>query len=114
MVWLPVASCAAMAMATPVAHKGVVAGAKAVALTTLDLLTTPDLVTAAQRYQQDVQFASEQYAPVLTPEDTPAIHLNTEVMNRLRPQLQEFYYDPARYDSYLEQLGVQYPNVAGQ
>jgi aminobenzoyl-glutamate utilization protein B len=105
---------AAMAMATPVAHKGVVAGAKAVALTTLDLLTTPELVTAAQRYQQDVQFASEQYAPVLTPEDTPAIHLNTEIMNRLRPQLQEFYYDPAKHESYLEQLGVDYPNVAAQ
>jgi aminobenzoyl-glutamate utilization protein B len=105
---------AAMAMATPVAHKGAVAGAKAVALTTLDLLTTPELVTAARRYQQEVQFATEQYAPVLTPEDTPAIHLNQEIMDRMRPKMQEFYYNPDRYDSYLEQLGIDYPNVAAQ
>ena len=33
---------AAMAMATPIAHKGVVVGAKAVAMTVLDLMTTPE------------------------------------------------------------------------
>ncbi|MEP6830473.1 MAG: peptidase dimerization domain-containing protein, partial [Rhizomicrobium sp.] len=37
----------AMAMATPIAHKGAVAGAKAVALTVLDMMTSPDLMTQA-------------------------------------------------------------------
>ena len=41
---------AAMAMATPIAHKGAVAGAKAVAMTVLDLMTTPELVKAAKDY----------------------------------------------------------------
>lgn len=99
---------AAMAMATPIAHKGAVAGAKAVALTTLDLLTTPRLVAEARKYQEEVQFAESKYDPVLTEEDMPGIHLNQEIMARLRPQLEEFYYDPSRYSSYLEQLGVEY------
>ena len=39
---------AAMAMATPIAHKGAVTGAKAVALTVLDLMTTPALLAERQ------------------------------------------------------------------
>ncbi len=36
----------AIAMATPIAHKGVVAGAKVEAMTLLDLLLKPELVAA--------------------------------------------------------------------
>jgi aminobenzoyl-glutamate utilization protein B len=100
---------AAIAMATPIAHKGAVAGAKAVAMTVMDLMTTPELLQAAKAYQQDVQFADQSYDPVLTPEDQPGIHLNQEVMARLRPELEKFYYDPSRYSTYLEQLGIAYP-----
>ncbi len=100
---------AAIAMATPIAHKGAVAGAKAVALTVLDLLTTPELLEAAKTYQQEVQFAEQTYEPVLTSEDMPGIHLNEDVMSRMRPQMEQFYYDPSRFSSYLEQLGVAYP-----
>jgi aminobenzoyl-glutamate utilization protein B len=99
---------AGMAMATPIAHKGAVAGAKAVALTTLDLLTTPRLVADAKAYQGDVQFAKGRYEPVLTQEDSPAIHLNDELMERMRPRMAPLYYDRSRYGSYLEQLGVDY------
>ncbi|AKH43858.1 aminobenzoyl-glutamate utilization protein B [Altererythrobacter atlanticus] len=100
---------AAMAMATPIAHKGAVAGAKAVAMTTLDLLTTPELLAEAKKYQQEVQFAEQSYDPLITAEDQPAIDLNAEIMRELRPQMEEYYYDPARYDSYLDQLGISYP-----
>lgn len=103
---------AAIAMATPIAHKGAVAGAKAVALTVLDLLTTPALIEEAKAYQRDVQFAEQSYDPVLTPEDQPAIHLNQDVMARMRPQMEPLYYDPTRYDSYLEQIGVDYEAAA--
>jgi aminobenzoyl-glutamate utilization protein B len=100
---------AAIAMATPIAHKGAVAGAKAVALTVLDMLTTPELLAAARTYQQDVQFADQSYDPVLTAADMPAIHLNREIMQQLRPTLEQYHYDPSRYDTYLEQLGIAYP-----
>jgi aminobenzoyl-glutamate utilization protein B len=100
---------AAIAMATPIAHKGAVAGAKAVAMTVMDLMTTPRLIQEAKTYQQEVQFAEQKYDPVLTPEDQPAIHLNQEIMAKMRPELEKFYYDPSRYSSYLEQLGIAYP-----
>ncbi len=100
---------AAIAMATPIAHKGAVVGAKAVAMTVMDLMTTPRLIQEAKAYQQNVQFADQSYDPVLTPEDQPAIHLNQEIMSKMRPELEKFYYDPSRYSTYLEQLGISYP-----
>lgn len=104
----------AIAMATPVAHKGAVAGAKAVAMTVLDVLTTPKLVSDAKTYFKTVQLKDEKYDPVLTPEDKPAIHLNKELMERIRPELQKFNYDPAKYPTYLDQLGVKYPMLTAQ
>ncbi|WAC48011.1 amidohydrolase [Asticcacaulis sp. SL142] len=103
---------AAIAMATPIAHKGAVNGAEVLAMTIMDIVTTPSLVAAAKDYQQTVQFKDMKYDPVLTAEDTPAIHLNKETMERLRPQMEPFYYDPTKYSSYLEQLGVKYPAAA--
>jgi len=102
---------AAIAMATPVAHKGAVAGAKAVAMTVLDALTTPKLIADAKTYFRDVQTKDQKYDPVLTAADQPAIHLNKEVMERMRPELAKYYYDPAKYPSYLDQLGIKYPTL---
>ncbi len=99
----------AVAMATPVAHKGATQGAKAYAMTIVDLLTRPDLLAAAKTYFNDVQKAPERYKPLLRPEDKPAIFLNKDTMDEFRPQLKKLYHDPAKYKSYLEQLGVQYP-----
>ena len=45
----------AIAMATPIAHKGVVAGAKAEAMTLLDFLMKPELVDAAWKYFKEEQ-----------------------------------------------------------
>jgi len=28
-----------------------------------------------------------------------------------RPVMEEYYYDPERYDTYLEQLGIEYPTL---
>ena len=99
----------AMAMATPIAHKGVVVGAKAVAMTVLDLMTTPKIIADAKNYFNTVQLKDQKYDPVLTDADMPAIHLNRQIMGEMRPKLEKFYYDPSKYGSYLEQLGVKYP-----
>jgi len=32
-------------------------------------------------------------------------------MAEFRPLLQDLYYDPSRYDTYLEQLGIDYPQL---
>jgi aminobenzoyl-glutamate utilization protein B len=39
------------------------------------------------------------------------VHLNSEKMERFRPQLEKLRYDPGRYKTYMEQLGIEYPTV---
>ena len=104
----------AVAMATPIAHKGSTAGAKVQALTALDFLLQPQLVQQAWDYFRTVQTKDIHYSSFLGPEDKPAIEMNKEKMEKFLPQLKKFYYDPSRYKSYLEQLGIQYPTVKTQ
>jgi aminobenzoyl-glutamate utilization protein B len=101
----------AIAMATPIAHKGVTAGAKAQAMTMLDLLLRPELVQEAWDYFKNVQTKDMKYEPLIRPQDKPAIELNTDIMAKYRPEMRKFYYDPTKYKTYLEQLGIQYPTV---
>jgi aminobenzoyl-glutamate utilization protein B len=101
----------AIAMATPIAHKGVVAGAKVQAMTILDLVTRPSLVVRAWDYYRNVQTRDRQYTPLIRPEDMPAIWLNEETMAQYRPRMRPYYYDPAKYKTYLDQLGIAYPTL---
>jgi aminobenzoyl-glutamate utilization protein B len=101
----------AIAMATPIAHKGVTAGAKAEALTLLDLLVKPELLKEAWAYFNDVQTKDTKYTPLISATDKPAITLNQGIMAQYRPQMTKFYYNPAKYKTYLEQLGIAYPTV---
>lgn len=101
----------AIAMATPIAHKGATAGAKAEAMTILDFFLKPELVTQAWDYFNNVQSKETKYKPMITADDAPPIYLNKKIMDEFRPQLEKFYYDETKYGSYLEQLGVTYPTV---
>jgi len=101
----------AIAMATPIAHKGVTAGAKVQAMTILDIVTRPEIVQQAWDYFRNVQTKDVKYTPLLRPEDKPAIWLNQKTMERYRSEMKKYYYDPTKYKTYLEQLGIQYPTV---
>ena len=101
----------AISMATPIAHDGVVAGAKVIAMTTLDLLTRPDLRAAAKDYFTKVQTKDERYIPMIGPNDKPAIELNTDIMTQFRPAMRAQYYDEAKHPTYLDQLGVKWPTL---
>jgi aminobenzoyl-glutamate utilization protein B len=101
----------AIAMATPIAHKGVTAGAKVVAMTMIDLLTKPELVEQAWKYFREVQTKDTKYQPLISPEDKPATWLNKRTMDAYREQMRKFYYNPDKYGTYLEQLGIKYPTV---
>jgi aminobenzoyl-glutamate utilization protein B len=103
----------AVAMATPIAHKGSTAGAKVQAMTALDFLLRPELVSQAWDYFRNVQTKEVHYESFLAPSDQPATELNKEKMERFSPQLKKFYYAPSRYKTYLEQLGIVYPTVRG-
>jgi len=100
-----------LAMATPIAHKGTTTGAKVNATTILDLLMRPELLSDARRYfeEEQIENAETEYKPIIRSEDTPAIHLNREKMENWRAQLEEYYYDPSQYNTYLDQLGIDYP-----
>jgi aminobenzoyl-glutamate utilization protein B len=101
----------AIAMATPIAHKGTTAGAKVMAMTMVDLLTNPALVAEAWDYFRKVQTKDQQYRPLMSPEDQPATWLNADIMARYREPMRKFYYDPERHDTYLDQLGIKYPTL---
>jgi aminobenzoyl-glutamate utilization protein B len=101
----------AMAMATPIAHKGVVQGARVMARTALQLFMEPELVDEAWEYFNDVQTASMEYVSFIGPDDPPPIDLNKEIMDTYRPLLEQYYYDENRFDTYLEQLGITYPTL---
>ena len=101
----------AMAMATPIAHKGVVQGARVMARTALQLFMEPELVDEAWEYFNDVQTASMEYVSFIGPDDPPPIDLNKEIMDAYRPLLEQYYYDENRFDTYLEHLGITYPTL---
>ena len=101
----------AIASATPIAHKGVVAGAKVMAMTVLDLMTRPELVQQAWAYFREVQTKDQKYIPFIKADDKPAIHLNAEILGKYREEMKKYYYDPTKYGTYLEQLGIQYPTL---
>jgi aminobenzoyl-glutamate utilization protein B len=100
-----------VSMATPIAHKGVVAGAKVQAMTMLDLLLHPELVEKAWDYYKNVQIKDTKYKSLLRPDDQPAIWLNQKTMEEYRPRMKAFYYDPSKYETYLDQLGIKYPTI---
>jgi aminobenzoyl-glutamate utilization protein B len=100
-----------IAMATPIAHKGSTAGAKVQALTALDLLLSPETLQKAWSYYRDVQTKDQKYIPLIAPDDQPAVEMNKEKMEKFRAEMRKYYYDPAKYKTYLEQLGISYPTV---
>ena len=68
------------------------------------LLTQPELVRQAWDYFRTVQTKDIKYQPLISPKDEPAIWFNKKIMDEYRPRMRAFYYNPAMYGTYLEQL----------
>ena len=67
-----------------------------------------DASTAGERV---LEAMTAGHADGTRPEDQPAIWLNEKIMEQYRPKQKPLYYDPSKYDTYLEQLGIKYPTV---
>ncbi len=80
-------------------------------MTVLDFLMDKTLLPKAQIYFNQVQQKETTYQPMISAGDTPPIELNTNIMQTYRPDLKKFYYDETKYESYLEQLGIEYPTL---
>ena len=48
---------------------------------------------------------------MISENDPPATYLNEDIMQRYKNRLKEFYFDETNYDTYLEQLGIEYPII---
>jgi aminobenzoyl-glutamate utilization protein B len=101
----------AIASATPIAHKGVVAGAKVQAMTILDFMMKPELVKQAWDYFNNVQTKEQKYIPFIAKDTPPPTWLNKAILDKYRAEMKKYYYDPSRYPTYLDQLGIKYPTV---
>lgn len=101
----------AIAMATPIAHKGANYGSRVVGLTAIDLVADPAKVEEAWEYHRNVTTADREWVSLIPPDTEPPTHLNGDKMETYRSRLEELRYDPSRFETYLEQLGIRYPTV---
>ncbi|MEE8074299.1 MAG: hypothetical protein V3T60_01585 [Candidatus Binatia bacterium] len=81
---------AGVSLATSIAHKGAVAGAKTMAASTIDLLLDTKLVAKARETFKE-EIADVEYRPLLPPDQKPPLELNKEIMERYRPLMQKHY-----------------------
>ena len=73
-----------------IAHKGAVVGAKVMAASILDLLTSAELRAAAKK-QFDEDTKDMKYFSLLPPGAKPPLDLNREIMEKYRPEMRKFY-----------------------
>jgi aminobenzoyl-glutamate utilization protein B len=89
---------AAVTPTSTIAHKGMVAGSKALAGAILDYLTKPELVRQA-RAEFDQATTEMKYFDVLPPTAKPPLGLNKETMDRYRAEMSKFYLNkPVRFN----------------
>jgi aminobenzoyl-glutamate utilization protein B len=89
---------AAVTPTSTIAHKGMVAGSKALAGALLDYLTKPELVRQA-RAEFDQATAEMKYFDVLPADAKPPLDLNKETMERYRAEMSKFYLNkPVRFN----------------
>lgn len=100
-----------IAMATPIAHQGANYGSRVIAMTAIELIADPAKVEEAWAYHREVTTKDRQWVSLIPEGTEPPTFLNAEKMARFRPVLEGLRYDPSRYGTYLEQLGIAYPTV---
>ena len=81
---------AAVTPATGMSHKGQLVGAKALAASIIDLLTSPELLAKA-RAEFEVKSKHTPYFSLLPPDARPDLELNRVEMERYRADMRKFY-----------------------
>lgn len=81
---------AGVALATSIAHKGAVAGAKVMALSVIDLLEHPEHVQEAKATFKE-ELGGVAYRSLLPPGQKPPVELNRATMEKFRPLMAEHY-----------------------
>jgi aminobenzoyl-glutamate utilization protein B len=81
---------AAVTPVSSISHKGQVAGAKVLAASILDLMTSPDLLRNAKT-EFDVESKKTPYFSLLPADAKPDIETNRAEMEKHRPALRRLY-----------------------
>ena len=84
---------AGSALATSIAHKGGLAGARALAHTVVECLADPDLVERAkQGFAEETKGIT--YEPMIPAENVAPLDINRDLMARFRPLMEAHYVEP--------------------
>jgi aminobenzoyl-glutamate utilization protein B len=81
---------AGVPLATSIAHKGALAGAKVMAAAIVECLKNPAIVAEAKRTFKD-EIAGVEYRPLLPSDQKPPIDLNRATMDKYRPLMEKHY-----------------------
>jgi aminobenzoyl-glutamate utilization protein B len=81
---------AGVPLATSIAHKGALAGAKVMAAAIVECLKSPAIVAEAKRTFKD-EIDGVEYRPLLPSDQKPPIDLNRATMDKYRPLMEKHY-----------------------
>lgn len=81
---------AGVALATSIAHKGIIAGSRALAGAVLEALIQPDIVETAKTSFKE-ELGDVAYESMLPPQQAAPIELNADAMSRYRPEMRPHY-----------------------
>src|SRR5215211_5237774 len=73
-----------------ISHKGQIAGAKTLAASIVDILTTPELIQKA-RAEFETDSKKTPYFSLVPPDAKPDVDLNRAEMEKYRPEMKKFY-----------------------
>ncbi len=79
-------------MVSSISHKGQLTGAKVLAASIIDLMTTPELLQKA-RAEFDVESKKTSYFSLVPPDAKPDLELNRTEMEKYRADMRKFYLD---------------------
>ena len=63
------------------------------------------------KYFNEDQLKGTTYKAFISDTDTPAIEKNRDIMATYKDELKKYYYDASKHKTYLDQLGVKYPEI---
>ena len=78
------------ALATSIAHKGAVVGAKAFAAAVVECFANPAVVVEAKRTFKE-ELGGIEYKSMLPAEQKPPVELNRTIMDKFRPEMRKHY-----------------------
>ena len=81
---------AAVFPTSSISHKGQVVGAKTLAASIIDLMTTPDLLEKA-RAEFEIKSKQTPYFSLVPPDAKPDVDMNSADMEKFRPEMSKFY-----------------------